>query len=85
MNSFGYFSDDLTREEKKFFLDRIQAYRNGKLPLIVPVDIMKSWIIRTNKEYLAHQTFFKPYPDNLIDIDSIIESCGDRDYWKTMN
>lgn len=84
-NSLGYFSDDLRPEEKKFFLQRLQNYRDGKAPLIVPVDIMKSWIIRTNKTYLADQTFFNPYPEVLIDIDSIIEACGERDYWKTMN
>ena len=84
-NSLGYFSHDLSSEEKKFFLERLQNYRDGKTPLIVPVDIMKSWIIRTNKEYLADQTFFNPYPEELLDIDSIIEACGDRDYWKTMN
>ena len=61
------------------------SYREGKLPLIVPVDIMKSWIIRTNKEYLAQQSFFNPYPSELLDIDSIIEACGDRDYWKNIN
>ena len=83
-NSLGYFSDDLTSGEKQFFLERLQNYREGKTPLIVPVDIMKSWIIRTNKEYLADQTFFNPYPEELLDIDSIIEACGDRDYWKTM-
>ena len=83
-NSLGYFSDDLNAEEKQFFLHRLQNYRDGKTPLIVPVDIMKSWIIRTNKEYLADQTFFSPYPEELLDIDSIIEACGDRDYWKTL-
>ena len=83
-NSLGYFSDDLKSEEKQFFLHRLQNYRDGKTPLIVPVDIMKSWIIRTDKEYLADQTFFNPYPEELLDIDSIIEACGDRDYWKTL-
>ena len=85
MNSLGYFSEDLTSEEKKFFLKRLEDYRDGKTPLIVPVDIMKSWIIRTNKEYLADQSFFNPYPEELLDIDSIIEACGDRDYWKNMD
>lgn len=85
MNSLGYFSKDLKSDEKQFFLHQLKRYREGRVPLVVPVDIMKSWIIRTNKEYLAHQTFFNPYPDELLDIDSIIEACGDRDYWKTMN
>jgi uncharacterized protein YbgA (DUF1722 family)/uncharacterized protein YbbK (DUF523 family) len=85
MNSLGYFSDDLSSEEKNFFLKRLEDYKAGKTPLIVPVDIMKSWIIRTNKEYLADQSFFNPYPEELLDIDSIVEACGDRDYWKNMD
>jgi uncharacterized protein YbgA (DUF1722 family) len=85
LNSLGYFSRDLKTEEKQFFLKQLENYRAGRTPLIVPVDIMKSWIIRTNQEYLADQTFFNPYPEELLDIDSIIEACGDRDYWKTMN
>ncbi len=84
INSLGYFSDDITPGEKQFFLKQIQNYRDGRTPLIVPVDIMKSWIIRTNKEYLDNQTFFNPYPEELLDIASIIEACGDRDYWKNL-
>lgn len=84
MNSLGYFSDDITAGEKQFFLKQLQNYRDGKTPLIVPVDIIKSWIIRTDEGYLANQTFFNPYPEQLLDIESIIEACGDRDYWKTL-
>ncbi len=84
MNSLGYFSEDITAGEKQFFLKQLQNYKDGKTLLIVPVDIMKSWIIRTEKEYLANQTFFNPYPEELLDIQSIIEACGDGDYWKTL-
>ena len=84
MNSLGYFSRDLTSGEKQFFLDQLERYRNGKIPLVVPVDIMRSWIIRTEERYLGEQTFFNPYPEELMDIEAIVAACGDRDYWKNL-
>jgi len=69
-NAFGYFSDKLSKKEKKFFLDLLQKYKDGKLPLSVATGILKSWIIRFKEEYLMNQTFFEPYPEELKDIDA---------------
>jgi uncharacterized protein YbgA (DUF1722 family) len=82
MSSMGYFRDGLSKEEKEFFLDTIRRYRDGKIPLIVPVDILRAWMVRFDEGYLKQQTFFEPYPEALLDIDSITEACGGRDYWK---
>lgn len=82
MNSMGYFSEELTGGEKAFFLDLLEKYREGRAPLIAPIDIMRSWIIRFEEDYLQRQTFFQPYPEELLDVDSIVEACGARDYWK---
>lgn len=80
--SMGYFSGRLSKNEKSFFLNLIEKYLDGKVPLIVPVDVVKSWIVRFDEDYLERQTFFHPYPEDLLDVDSIVEACGDRDYWK---
>jgi len=80
-NSMGYFKNELSGAEKQFFLRFLKQYLDGKVPLIVPVDILRSWIVRFEEEYLARQTFFEPYPEGLMDIDSITEACGTRDYW----
>lgn len=82
MNSIGYFKDKLSRDEKEFFLELLERYRQGRTPLIAPLDVMRSWIVRFEEEYLVRQTFFEPYPEGLIDVDSIVEACGSRDYWK---
>jgi len=81
MNSMGYFSDELSKDEKKLFLGSLDKYRDGKLPLISPVSIMKSWIARFDETYLKRQTFFNPYPEQLMTIEALIEACGERDYW----
>ena len=39
-------------------------------------------MVRFSEPYLWRQTFFNPYPEELLDIDSIVEACGGRDYWK---
>ncbi|MEN6293723.1 MAG: DUF523 and DUF1722 domain-containing protein [Methanobacterium sp.] len=68
MHAMGYFRKELTSNEKTFFLDSIEKYRNGIFPLFVCLNILKSWIIRFNNEYLTEQTFFEPYPEELIPI-----------------
>ncbi len=68
MHALGYFSKELTHNEKAFFLDSVEKYRNGIFPLFVCLNILKSWVIRFNNEYLMNQTFFEPYPEELIPI-----------------
>jgi uncharacterized protein YbgA (DUF1722 family) len=38
--------------------------------------------VRFGETYLGRQTFFNPYPEELVDVNSIVEACGSRDYWK---
>jgi len=71
MHIFGYVSDELNHEEKKFFLDSLEKYRQGIMPLLVCLNLLKSWVIRFKKDYLAQQTFFQPYPPELMPITSI--------------
>lgn len=42
------------------------------LPLIVPISLLKSWIIRFDDEYLKGQTFFEPYPRELVPVTLIV-------------
>lgn len=64
----GYFKDQLGREEKAYFSATLASYRAGRVPLSVPSGIVRSWVARFGVEYLAGQTFFTPYPDDLIEI-----------------
>ena len=68
MHVLGYFKEGLKAEEKAFFLDSLQRYRAGKVPLSVPVGILRSWVVRFNEPYLAQQVLFQPYPEALMDI-----------------
>jgi uncharacterized protein YbgA (DUF1722 family)/uncharacterized protein YbbK (DUF523 family) len=78
----GYFSSELTREEKAFFLKTTEQYKESKLPLSACKSILRSWIIRFQNEYLSTQTFLEPYPEELVDLDSYSAEFTAKEYWK---
>lgn len=64
-HSLGYFKRTSGPEEKQFFLSTLEEYMKGSIPLMVPVNIIKSWIVRDKVSYLAQQSFFTPFPSGL--------------------
>lgn len=68
MKAMGYFSDKLTHNEKMFILDTIEKYRMGNVPFSVPLYVIKSHVVRFNEEKLLNQSFFMPYPEDLIEM-----------------
>jgi uncharacterized protein YbgA (DUF1722 family)/uncharacterized protein YbbK (DUF523 family) len=68
MKAMGYFSDKLSHSEKLFILDTIEKYRNGNLTFSVPLYVIKSYVVRFNEERLLNQSFFSPYPEELIEL-----------------
>lgn len=82
MHIIGYFTKNLSKEERAFFLDSIEKYRSGKIRLSVSMNILKAWVVRFREDYLRNQTFFEPYPEELIDIGAMTTYCDRRDYWK---
>ncbi len=82
MHAFGYFSKKLSKDEGKFFLDSLDKYRQGRLPLSVSLGIIRSWTIRFQEEYLEKQTFFEPYPEELMGAEAMSAPCDTKDYWE---
>ena len=78
----GYFSNQLSTEEKDFFIKSLEKYKEGKLPLSASISILKSWIIRFKQQYLMDQTFLEPYPEELVDLDSFSAEFMAKEYWK---
>ncbi len=66
MHIMGFFKDKATGEEKSFLLDTIEKYRGNQLPLSVPINILRSWVVKYEDEYLKSQYFFTPFPDELM-------------------
>lgn len=67
MHALGYFSDNLSKKEKAFFLQTLERYRKGRLPRSAALTILKAWVVRFQNEYLEDQTFFEPYPESLVE------------------
>ena len=65
MHGLGYFKDQVQAGEKRLFLQMLESYRAGRVPLSAPQSIIRAWIARFDEEYLAGQTFFRPYPEEL--------------------
>ena len=82
MNIMGYVSKNLSREEKEFFLKSLDDYKSGIIPLSVATGILNLWLIRFKNDYLLSQSFFEPYPKELVDIDLMTTYCDGKDYWK---
>jgi len=66
LHALGYFKKELSSREKRHFLNVLEAYRLGTVPVSSPVSIIRSWIVRFEIDYLQEQTFFDPFPEELI-------------------
>ena len=61
----GYFKKDLTSDEKQELLEVIREYKDGYVPLIVPVTLMNHYVRKYEADYLAKQTYLNPHPIEL--------------------
>lgn len=68
MHIFGYFSDDLSAKEKEFVLDRFEKYRWDMVHLSVLVNVLNSYAIKYEMDYLLDQTIWITYPEELLNI-----------------
>ncbi|WP_242451188.1 DUF1722 domain-containing protein [Methanothermobacter sp. THM-2] len=72
LHAFGHFSSELNGREKSYFLESLEGYRKGIMPLLVPLSILGSWVVRFGDEYLEGQTLFEPYPRELVPVTLIV-------------
>jgi uncharacterized protein YbgA (DUF1722 family)/uncharacterized protein YbbK (DUF523 family) len=61
----GYFKKQLSGDEKKELLEIINDYRNGNIPLIVPVTLISHYVRKYNDPYLGQQLYLNPHPSEL--------------------
>ncbi len=61
----GYFKKQLKPEERKELTDQIDAYRCGLMPLVVPITLIKHYLMLFPQKYLQQQAYLSPYPDQL--------------------
>ena len=61
----GYFKRDLSADEKREALELIDRYRNGLVPLIVPLTLLNHFIRKYDQPYLQRQVYLNPHPQEL--------------------
>jgi len=80
-HALGYFKEQLTPQEKRFFLHAVEQFRRGVIPFSALTTLLRSWIERFGEPYLASQAFFSPYPETLKR-EYEYDSLPTRDYWE---
>ena len=65
MNNDEYASKTLAYD----FLKLLDTYKDKKIPISTVNNILISWINRFGNEYLENQSFFAPFPLELIEED----------------
>jgi uncharacterized protein YbgA (DUF1722 family) len=68
----------MKKEERDLFLQNLDMYRDARIPLSVCLNLMRSYIIRFDVEYLAAQTFFEPFPPEILSV-GVTDSCEWRE------
>ena len=61
----GYFSDQLAADDRTELAEVIDRYRRDRLPLIVPVTLIRHYVRKLDIEYLKDQIYLDPHPDEL--------------------
>lgn len=65
MHLQGYLKQKLQSQEKGSLARVIEHYRQGIVPLIVPVTLLKHYFHLFPDPYINRQAFWRPYPDEL--------------------
>ncbi len=65
MHLRGYLKGILTAQDKQELSQLIDSYRLGRVPLVVPLTLLKHHLLKLDNPYLAPQTFWSPHPEQL--------------------
>jgi uncharacterized protein YbgA (DUF1722 family) len=66
MHIMGYLKKHLDSGDKAELLELIERYRNGLVPLIVPITLLKHHLRRFPDPYINRQVYLNPHPDELM-------------------
>lgn len=64
----GYFKKELSPGEKESFSNLMDQYKEERVPLSAVISVLNSWVARFQSDYLKRQSYFEPYPMELVEI-----------------
>jgi uncharacterized protein YbgA (DUF1722 family)/uncharacterized protein YbbK (DUF523 family) len=62
----GHFSDRLDAAARAQLLGAIEDHRRGRVPLVVPLTLIRHYVRLLDVAYLAAQTYLDPHPNELL-------------------
>ncbi len=62
----GYFKKELTSDEREELGSLIEEYRNGMVPILVPLTLIKHYVRKYRAGYLLEQYYLSPHPAELF-------------------
>lgn len=65
LHMMGHFKKSLSADEKQELLEVFDNFKNGNLPLIVPITLLSHYTRKYQENYLQQQYYLKPHPIEL--------------------
>lgn len=62
----GFLKNDIDADDKAELVDTIEQYRQGKLPLIVPVTLLRHHFRKHPKAFVERSKYLAPHPSDLM-------------------
>ncbi len=62
----GFVSDGLDRQDRAELVETIERYRQGLVPLVVPLTLVRHHVRRQGVSYLRDQVYLEPHPHELM-------------------
>jgi uncharacterized protein YbgA (DUF1722 family) len=62
----GHFKKNLSAGEKAEMVEVINSYQRGLVPLIVPITLLRHYVIKYDEPYLTKQYYLHPHPLELM-------------------
>jgi uncharacterized protein YbgA (DUF1722 family)/uncharacterized protein YbbK (DUF523 family) len=66
MHLLGFVSDGLDRQDRAELVETIERYRQGLVPLVVPLTLVRHHVRRQGVGYLRDQVYLEPHPHELM-------------------
>lgn len=61
----GYFKKQISADEKKELLEVFDQFKNGYVPLLVPMTLINHYVRKYDQSYLKTQSYLNPHPVEL--------------------
>ncbi|MFC1664519.1 YbgA family protein [Pseudomonadota bacterium] len=66
MHIMGFLKDQLASDDKQELLRVLDAYRQGQVPLVVPITLFRHHLRHHPHPYITQQYYIDPYPEEMM-------------------